>query len=377
MKYVQINMTCGVWADSIILKKHRELVAAGDESWFFWGRGEREQDEHLQRFGTRAGVYLDWLTTHLDGRPGFHSKYATRQLLRKLDAIDPDIVHLHVLTGYYINVEMLFNWLLHHSCKVIWTLHDCWDFTGHCIYFTYAKCNQWQTGCADTCACPQKREYPEHWFASDARVRKNYARKRELFTALPSERVQLITPSKWLAALVKQSYLGKYDVKVVNNTVNDDVFKPTPSDFRKRHGLESKFVVLGVASKWSDRKGLPDFLRLASDLDESKFAVVVVGLKDKQIVEVNSEAPNILAMPRTSTVKELVAIYTAADVLFNPTIEDNYPTVNLEAEACGTPVVTYNTGGCGETIELPSSCVAGSYSEGLSLITSMSMKRSI
>ena len=175
---------------------------------------------------------------------------------------------------------MLFDWLAHHHCKVNWTLHDCWDFTGHCIYFTYAKCNQWSTGCAFSDSCPQKREYPESWFAGDATVRKNWEDKRRIFTSLPSERVQLITPSEWLASLVRKSFLSKYNVKVVHNTINTEVFKPTPSDFRERYGLGDRFVVLGVASKWSDRKGLQDFVQLARDLDDFAYEFDYYGYQD-------------------------------------------------------------------------------------------------
>ena len=362
MKYVQINAYSGGWADSIIFKKHRELVAAGDESWVFWARGDREQDE--QRIASYPEVCLDVLQTRLDGRPGFHSKAITRRLLKKLDEIDPDVVHLHLLLGYYINVEMLFEWLAAHRCKVVWTLHDCWAFTGHCIHFTYAKCDQWRTGCACEAVCPQKRTYPET-FAGDGAVRWSYEQKKRLFTMLPAERVQLITPSQWLADLAKQSFLSKYDIKVVHNTINNEIFKPTPSDFRERDGLENRFVVLGVASKWSERKGLADLVRLAKDLDSEYFVVVLVGLSEKQITQVKASAEQIVALPRTSTTQELAAAYTAADVFFNPTTEDNYPTVNLEAEACGTPVVTYDTGGCRETVKDGRSVVVRSYEDAL------------
>ena len=368
MRYVQINMTCEAWADSIVFRKHRELIANGDESWVFWGRGEHEQDEHMQRINTDLEVDIDGILTRLDGRPGFHSKAPTRRLLAKLDAIDPDVVHLHVLTGYYINVEMLFEWLAAHSCKLVWTLHDCWDFTGHCIYFTYAKCMQWRSACAASTSCPQKREYPECWFSGNRTVLRNFEEKKRLFTMLPPERVQLITPSQWLAELVKQSFLGKYDVKVLHNTINTDVFKPTPSKFRERCDLGDRFVVLGVASKWSERKGLKDFVRLAQDLDPERFAVVVVGLSDEQVKEVGREAKDIVALPKTKTRQELVEAYSVADVFFNPTVEDNYPTVNLEAEACGTPVVTYDTGGCRETVHSSKSQVVRGYEEAVHTI---------
>lgn len=374
MRYVQINAYSGGWADSIIFKKHRELVAGGDESWVFWARGNHVQDEHLQCIAGYPEVCLDALQTRLDGRPGFHSKEVTRRLLKKLDGIDPDVVHLHVLLGYYINVEMLFEWLAGHRCKVVWTLHDCWAFTGHCIYFTYAKCMQWRSACAASTSCPQKRTYPET-LAGDGAVRWSFEQKKRLFTMLPAERVQLIAPSQWLADLVEQSFLSKYDVKVVRNTINTDVFKPTPSDFRERYGLGDRFVVLGAASKWSERKGLSDFVRLARDLDDECFAVVVVGLSDKQIRRVKREAEGIVALPRTGSMEELAAIYTASDLFFNPTVEDNYPTVNLEAEACGTHVVTYDTGGCGETINLLDSAVVSSYMDALSAITKFQIER--
>lgn len=370
MKYVQINAYSGGWADSIVFKKHRELVAAGDESWVFWARGNREQDEHLQRIASYPKVCLDALQTRLDGKPGFHSKAITRRLLKKLDKIDPDVVHLHLLLGYYINIEMLFRWLVAHRCKVIWTLHDCWAFTGHCIYFTYVKCEQWKTGCAACSTCPQKGTYPET-IAGDASVRWSFERKRMLFTMLPAERVQLITPSQWLADLVNQSFLGKYDVKVVHNTINREAYKPTPSDFREHYRLGDRFVVLGVAAKWSERKGLSDFVRLARDLDSDQYAVVVVGLTGKQIKQVKNEVERIVALPRTSTVDELAAAYTASDVVFNPTVEDNYPTVNLEAEACGTPVVTYDAGGSGETIHMRDSVVVASYEGAILAINAM------
>lgn len=350
MRYVQINAYSGGWADSIIFKKHRELVAAGDESWVFWARGKHEQDDHLQRIASYPEVCLDAALTRLDGRPGFHSKAITRKLLKKLDEIDPDVVHLHLLLGYYINVEMLFEWLAAHRCKVVWTLHDCWAFTGHCIYFTYAKCTQWRSGCAASTSCPQKRTYPET-LAGDSSVRWSYERKKRLFTMLPAERVQLITPSQWLADLVKQSFLGKYDVKVVHDTVNTDVFKPTPSDFRERQGLEGRFLVLGVAASWSERKGLPVFVQLAKELDPARFAVVVVGLSKKQIKRVKAEAPPIIALPRTNSMEELAEVYTACDVLLNPSVEETFGMNVAEAGACGTDAIVVEGSACAEVAD--------------------------
>lgn len=362
LRYVQINAYANGWADSIIFSKHRELQAQGHESWVFWARGEHEQDMHMQKIATYPEVCLDALLSRIDGRAGFHSKGITRRLLKKLDEIDPDVVHLHLLLGYYINARMLFEWLASSHCKVVWTLHDCWAFTGHCIHFTYEKCMQWQSRCAASTSCPQKRTYPETYFGGDHSVRWSFDEKKRLFTMLPSERMRLITPSQWLANLVKRSFLAKYDVKVVHNAVDTTVFKPTQSDFRERYGVGDRFMVLGVASKWTQRKGLRDFIKLAHDLDSRHFAVVLVGLNKKQIKQYGD---TLIALPKTSSLKELARIYTAADVFFNPTQEDNYPTVNLEAEACETSVITYDTGGCDETVKRKKSVVVSNYDEGL------------
>ena len=336
-----------------MMKEHRELLEHGEDSYVFWGRGRDAQDDHEMKFASNTEVNLDVLQTRLDGRAGFHSKAATKRLLKRLDEINPDVVHLHNIHGYYLNIEMLFTWLAAHACKVEWTLHDCWAFTGHCAHFTYVKCAQWKDHCAYKPPCSQLHTYPKTF--SKGACAKNYEDKKCLFCLLPPERVKLITPSKWLAALVAQSFLAKFPVEVRCNTIDTSVFKPTPSDFRERYGIGDRFMILGVASPWTERKGLKDFVRLAHELDSERFAVVLVGLSKKQIDDLPE---NIIGLGRTNSPENLASIYTAADVFFNPTQEDNYPTVNLEAEACGTPVVTYDTGGCRETLMRSDSHVA-------------------
>lgn len=355
MRYVQINAYSNGWADSIIFSKHRELQAQGHESWVFWARGDHEQDGHMQKVASYSEVCLDALQTRIDGKAGFHSKGITRRLLKKLDQIDPDVIHLHLLLGYYINVEMLFEWLAGHRCQVIWTLHDCWAFTGHCIYFTYVKCMQWCTRCAEYTSCPQKRTYPETWFGGDKSVRWSFEQKKRLFTMLPPERMSLITPSQWLASLVKQSFLAKYDVEVVHNPVNTDIFKPTLGDFRERYGIGNRFMVLGVASKWSERKGLQLFGKLARELDPNRFAVVVVGLTKRQIKAMGRQTNNIIALPRTELPTQLAAIYTAADVLVNPSTEETFGMNVAEAAACGTTSIVIEGSACAEVAD-PCTC---------------------
>ena len=238
--------------------------------------------------------------------------------------------------------------------QVKWTLHDCWAFTGHCSYFTMVKCNQWKTKCTN---CSQLRRYPACFAMSS--VSKNFERKRKAFTGVKN--LTLITPSKWLADLTRESFLKEYPVEVHYNTIDTSIFKPTASDFRERYALQDKFVVLGVANVWEDRKGLTDFFELRKQLDE-KYAIVLVGLNKEQLEQLPA---GIIGIQRTNSPQELAEIYTAADVFVNPTYEDNYPTVNLEAQACGTPVITYDTGGCKETLYTDdSACVeTGSVSD--------------
>ena len=351
LRYVQINAVPSGSTGAVMMGLHRALLFQGAESHVCWGRGRAAQDGNELNFGTPLGVRLDALATRLDDRAGFHSRVATRRLLERLDGIDPDVVHLHNLHGYYANIEMLFGWLAGHRCQVRWTLHDCWAFTGHCAHFQYVGCDQWKTGCHD---CPQKKAYPASYVLDSSR--RNWEDKRRIFTSVPADRMTLITPSHWLEGLVRQSFLKSYPVGVRHNTVDTTVFKPTPSDFRERYGVGDRFMVLGVASPWTERKGLGDFFKLAGELGEG-YAVVLVGLDGRQqkaFSKLESRA-RLIGLGRTESREELAAVYTAADVLLNPTREDNYPTVNLEAQACGTPVVTYDVGGCAETLSLPGS----------------------
>lgn len=352
--YAHINTVPNGSTGGIMMKEHRELLAAGEDSFAFWGRGRVGEGGRELRFATDGEVRLDALQTRLDGKAGFHSKAATRRLLERLDEIEPNVVHLHNLHGYYVNIEMLFEWLAAHDCKVDWTLHDCWAFTGHCAHFTYVKCDKWKAGCGN--GCPQLGTYPKAY--SKASCAWNFGQKKRLFNLVPAGRMKLITPSQWLANLVGESFLSKYPVEVRHNTIDTSVFKPTPSDFRERYGIGDRFMILGVASPWTERKGLADFVRLAGELDSEKYAIVLVGLSEKQAKEMPA---GIVGLTRTDSREELAGIYSTADVFFSPTVEDNYPTVNLEAEACGTPVVTYDTGGCAETVRREDSCVVEGY----------------
>ena len=351
MRILFINSVCGIGSTGrICTDLAKKLEADGHEVKIAYGRSDVVPDQ-LRKYSVRIGngvdVKMHALQTRLFDNHGLASKGATKKFLQWVDEYNPDLVWLHNLHGYYINYELLFQWIKSRpGMQVKWTLHDCWAFTGHCSHFTVAKCEQWKNHCS---CCPQTHRYPACYGKGAAS--QNFDRKREAFTGVKN--MTLITPSQWLADLVEQSFLKEYPVEVHYNTIDTNVFKPTPSDFRERYGLVGKKIVLGVASSWGERKGLYDFYKLAMMLDD-RYAIVLVGLSEKQIKELPK---NILGIRRTNSPQELAAIYTAADVFFNPTYEDNYPTVNLEAEACGTRVVTYDTGGCRETIHSPESVV--------------------
>ncbi len=274
------------------------------------------------------------------GGEGLFSYFATLRFLHKVKKISPDIVHLHNLHGYYINLPLLFRYLKSSGTKVIWTLHDCWSFTGHCPYFTIAKCEKWKTACH---SCPNFRDYPSS-LIDDSRIM--HKLKKRLFLGL--ENMTIVTPSRWLSDLARESFLGAYPVRVINNGIDLNIFKPTESDFRKKYGIpDDKFILLGVAFGWGIRKGLDVFIDLATKLDQDKYQIVLVGTDDK----VDSQLPqNIISIHRTQNQTELATIYTAADLFVNPTREENYPTVNMESIACGTPVLTFDTGGSPECI---------------------------
>lgn len=343
--YAHINTVPNGSTGDIMMKEHCELLKAGEESYAFWGRGRAGECDHELRFATDAEVKFDALQTRLDGKAGFHSKAATKRLLERLDEIKPDVVHLHNLHGYYVNVEMLFEWLAARECCVEWTLHDCWAFTGHCAHFTYVKCAQWKSHCAYVKPCPQLEAYPKTY--SKASCSWNFEQKKRLFNLVLANRMRLITPSQWLADIVGESFLSKYPVKVRHNTIDASVFKPTSSDFRERYGIGDRFMILGVASPWTERKGLFDFVKLAGELDSNKYAIVLIGLSEKQIKELPD---NIIGLARTDSREELASIYASADIYVTPSIEETFGMTVAEANACGTFAVVVEGTACMEAV---------------------------
>ncbi len=341
MKVLQINTVCGTGSTGRIASDiHKILIEQGHESIVAYGRGTAHNCDNTIKIGNNLDFYRHALKTRMLDKHGFGSKNATHKFIEQVKNYKPDIIHLHNVHGYYINIELLFDFLKEYNKPVVWTLHDCWAFTGHCAHFDYANCYKWETHCQK---CPEKKSYPTSIFLDNSYY--NFEKKKELFTGLKN--ITLVTPSQWLGSLVKRSFLKEYLVKVINNGIDLDAFKPTPSDFRKKYDLENKFIILGVASKWTRRKGLEYFIELSKSLTD-KEAIVLVGLSEKQMKDLPK---NIIGIIRTNSTKELAEIYTASDVFFNPTLEETLGLTNIEAQACGTPVITFNTGGSIETID--------------------------
>ena len=343
MKYLFINSVAGFGSTGrIAAEACRELMEEGHECVIAYGRDKANCDDiQTVQIGTPLDVKRHALRCRILDDHGFGSKGPTERFLKWVAEYDPDVIWLHNIHGYYIHIGLLFDYLRTCGKQIRWTLHDCWAFTGHCAYFDMVGCDKWKTGCHH---CPQKGEYPARLGLD--RSWKNYEEKKRLFTGIPNLTLQV--PSQWLKKRVKASFLREYPVEVVYNTIDRDVFKPTPGDFRKRHGLEGKKVLLGVASVWDRRKGLEDFRELAKLLDD-RYQIVLIGLNEEQI----SGLPgNILGLPRTNSLNELVQAYSEADLFLNPSAEETFGMTTLEALSCGTEAIVYQDTACEEIVTL-------------------------
>lgn len=337
-KLVEINVVCNGSTGKIMCDIAKEANNNNIETYCFYGRGNPNKNVNCIKIGNTFSVYFHALIARL-GFNGRGSYFSTKKLVKQIKKINPDIIHLHNIHGYYINLKVLFKYLKNeYNGKIIWTLHDCWAFTGHCSYFTLAKCNKWKKHC---CNCPQLKSYPKTIFDT---TKKEYNFKKKLFLGLNN--VTLVTPSVWLKKLVQESFLKNYNVEVINNGIDLNLFKPIYDKqiYKKYNIPKNKKILLGVANIWEERKGLKDIYKLA-DMISSEYQIVIVGNLLK-----NEKKSNIIYIDRTDNSEELVKLYTIAYYVLNFTYEDNYPTINLESIACHTPVITYNTGGCAEQL---------------------------
>ena len=342
MIVLQINVAVNTTSTGKITERIGLVVQAnGYKSVIAYGRKSPNSTSETIKIGTELDIKLHGLKTRLFDKHAFGSTTATKKLVAQIKQLNPDVIHLHNLHGYYININILFQYLKKANKPVVWTLHDCWPFTGHCSYFSFVQCDKWKTQCHH---CPLCKRYPESFFIDNSFS--NFNIKKELFNGL--QNMVLVTPSHWLKNLLHQSFLQTYPVKVIHNGIDLSTFLPVQNEaLKNKIGAQHKHIILGVASIWDRRKGLNDFLKLAAILNSTEV-IVLVGLP----IEIIKTLPaNIIGIKRTESMDELVALYSMATVFINPTWVDNFPTTNIEALATGTPVITYNTGGSIEAID--------------------------
>lgn len=335
---LQINTTAN-WGSTGKIAEQIGLhaMANGWRSIIAYGYYLNPSKSELIKIGSKWSVRWHRQISKYGMGDGRASKCATKALIKQIEAIKPDIIHLHNIHGLYLNYPILFDYLNSIDTPVVWTMHDCWPFTGRCAYFDAVQCTRWQSGCGE---CPALQLYPKTKRDTSA---ENFELKRRLFTAKHS--LVLVPVSNWLKELVGQSMLRECRCQTIHNGIDIESFKPTQADSLK--GASDKHLILGVAAQWGERKGLEEFYKLRDRLDVDTYDIALIGLSDEQIEALPS---GITGIRRTQNVGELAAYYTRASVFVNPTYSDNYPTTNLEAMACGTPVITYRTGGSPEAL---------------------------
>lgn len=339
MRLLEINSCCGCLSTGTIVSAiAKEYIDSGNEATVAYARSFHDTGIPTKKIGNKMDIIIHEFYTVLFDCHGLASKKATKDFLKWADEYNPDILWIHNIHGFYINYKLLFEWIKTRPfMKVKWTLHDCWAFTGHCTYFSLAGCNKWMTGCGH---CPQKKVYPSSFLFDNSKH--NYILKKQSFTGVKD--MTIITPSVWLANLVKCSFLGNYNIEVVPNKIDTTVFHYRDSHVREKLKIENKVVLLGVASTWSERKGLYDYYQLSKMLGE-KYAVVLVGLSKKQIA---NKPDNVIGLERTNTPIELAELYSAADIYVNLSKEETFGMTTIEALACETKVIVYKDTACEE-----------------------------
>lgn len=333
MKVYQINVVCGSGSTGRIAADLANTIQKyGGKSRIAYGRGDSPDGIDAVKVSSRLDLYLHAMFTRFTDKHGLYSKRATKRLIKDIQGYKPDIIHLHNIHGYYLNYEILFSFLKEYNKPIVWTLHDCWSYTGHCAYFDYVGCEKWKTTCFE---CPQKNKYPISILMDNSKD--NFQRKRASFTSL--DNIVIVTVSEWLRRITKDSFLKKFTVEKISNGINLQIMNPTESDLREKYQLENKKILLGVASVWDERKGLDTFIELEKRLPE-EYKIVLVGLNKKQKENVSN---NILAIDRITNPIELAKWYTTVDIFVNTSVEETMGLTTVEAMACGTPVIVMNT----------------------------------
>ncbi len=343
MRILHINSVCGVTGTGRIVtdlceganaRGHQSVAAYGEHKF-----KNQSSKINMIPIGSSWDCRIHGLLTRVFDLQGFGSKRATKEFLKEVDKFQPEVIHLHNLHGYYVNIELLFDYIKRKKIKTVWTLHDCWAMTGHCVYFDNISCNKWKMQCHH---CQLKKQYPASWLVDNSS--KNYLKKKAIFQGV--EQMTVIVPSEWLAEKVRQSFLRDYKIRVIYNGIDLEKYHPVRNNFKNKYGIGDKVMILGVANVWDERKGLGAFLELDQLLDDN-YQIVLIGLNKKQIQKIPS---TIIGMERTDTVEALVQAYSAADVFVTPSTEETFGLTVVEAMACGTWPIVYEGTACAEVV---------------------------
>lgn len=318
------------------------IIAEGWESYIAWGRTDGESKSYKIHIGGRFSVYSHVLLTRLFDMHGYGSYFATKRFVREVEKIKPDIIHLHDIHGYYINIKVLFNYLRESKIPVVWTHHDNWAFTGHCGSIPEG-CDKWKTKCHN---CPCYKAYPHSWFIDGSS--RNYLYKKNLFTSL--KQIYNVGVSEWTCNELKNSFLNKYPIERIYNGVDTSIFKPndTVSDYiRKKYQLGDGVLLTAVATAWSKSKGTEDYFELRKIIDK-KYTIVFVGAPQSLIDELPE---GIIGIRRTDSMKELAMIYSASSIVLNLSKSESFGKTTVEGLACGIPGIVYDISASPELLD--------------------------
>lgn len=342
MKVIMINSVYGHGSTGkIVLNLCEMLENKNERALVLYGRGNNCQDERAIKVSTKLGVYKHVLLARAFDKAGFFSAKETNNIISIIKEYNPDIIHLHNMHGYYVNIQILLDFLGGTDIPIVWTLHDCWAITGHCTYFSYAECNKWKTKCNH---CKQKKKYPMSVLLDNSL--RNFEIKKKAYSKVTN--ITIVCVSKWLASVVKDSILATKRIEVIYNGLDMNKFRPTKSNIREKLGIRDKYMFLCVSDDWDERKGVADIFLLSKKIG-SKAVVVVIGANKKQR---ESFPENVIGIEKTWNQQELIEYYSAADVFFNPSREETFGMVTVEAMACGTPVIVYDTTACKELVDV-------------------------
>lgn len=326
-KLLQINSVVNTGSTGRIAEQLGVLaISQGWESYIAYGREARGSQSRLIKIGSKWDVNFHAIGSILTDRHGLFSRYATKKFLQQVDIIQPDVVHLHNLHGYYINVPMLLRYLKQKNIPTVITMHDFWLMTGHCAYINQS-CDRWKTGCGN---CPRLNQYPAAKFDN---TKANWKWKASLFIDMPN--VTLVPVSYWLGRYVDESLLKNAKQNVIYNGIDTNVFKPFDGGASVGGVDWSKFTIMAIATRWTEANGYQDVMKLSSILPDN-CQIVMVGLDEQQM----SNLPkNIIGFRKTESFTQLQELYTKSDVIFNPNREVTFGLVTAEAMACGTPAI--------------------------------------